>query len=204
MEYVDGASLYSVVQHRGPLPIPLVLGIMAEVAEAIHHAHLCGVVHRDLKPHNVVLADHPDGKIVRVLDFGMAKILRGVDESMVLSADGAIFGTPAYMAPEQCEGKPPDMRSDIYALGCVGYELLLGDPPFRGSLARMLAMQLTQPPPVPSTVDPEAGIPRELDAVILRCLEKAPASRFQTGGDLSAAVQAIPGYRPLRVSKHQG
>lgn len=205
MEYVEGTSLHALLQQRGPLPITLVLGILAEVGDAIHHAHLAGVVHRDLKPHNLVLAPHPDGQIVRVLDFGMAKILnKGMQESMVLSADGAVFGTPQYMSPEQCKGAPPDPRTDIYALGCVAFELLLGEPPFRGALAKLFGMHLMTPPRVPSQVDPEAGIPRELDAVVLRCLQKAPEARFQTGGDLCAAVQSVPGYRPLRVPKNWG
>lgn len=199
MEYVEGVSLHDLVQQRGPLPISLALGILAEAADAIHHAHSVGVVHRDIKPHNIVLAEHPLGKIVRILDFGMAKIIdTSLKESMVLSADGAIFGTPQYMSPEQCTGGAPDPRTDIYALGCVGFELLLGEPPFRGALAMLFLGHLKKPPRVPSTVDPDAGIPSALDAVILRCLEKRPEARFQTGGDLCAAIQSVPGYRPLR------
>jgi serine/threonine-protein kinase len=205
MEFVEGVSLHALVQQRGPLPIPMALGILAEAADALHHAHSAGVVHRDIKPHNIILADHPNGKIVRILDFGMAKIM-GTDfkESMVLSADGAIFGTPQYMSPEQCRGLPPDPRTDIYALGCVAFELLLGEPPFRGALAPLFAMHLTKAPRIPSQVDPDAGIPRELDAIVLRCLEKTVDNRFQTGGDLCAALQSIPGYRPLRVPKAGG
>ncbi len=205
MEYVEGVSLHALLQERGPLPIAMAVGILAEAADAVHHAHSAGVVHRDIKPHNIILADHPNGKIVRILDFGMAKIL-GADmkESMVLSAAGAVFGTPQYMSPEQCMGKPPDPRTDIYALGCVGFELLLGEPPFRGALAPLFGHHLKTPPRVPSKVDPDAGIPPELDAVILRCLEKAPEKRFQTGGDMCAALQGVPGYRPLRVPQPRG
>jgi eukaryotic-like serine/threonine-protein kinase len=199
MEYVEGVSLHALVQQRGPLPIALACGILAEAADAIHHAHSVGVVHRDIKPHNLILAEHPFGKLVRILDFGMAKIVgAGVQESMVLSVEGAAFGTPQYMSPEQCKGAPPDPRTDIYALGCVGFELLLGEPPFGGTVALMFMGHLKKAPRVPSSVDPEAGIPPELDRVILRCLEKDPANRFQTGGDLCAALQSVPGYRPLR------
>jgi eukaryotic-like serine/threonine-protein kinase len=205
MEYVEGVSLHALVQQRGPLPIQLAIGILAEAGDALHHAHAAGVVHRDIKPHNIILADHPNGKIVRILDFGMAKILdTSHKESMVLSADGAIFGTPQYMSPEQCMGKPPDPRTDIYALGCVGFELLLGEPPFRGALAPLFAAHLKTPPRLPSKVDPDAGIPPQLDAVILRCLEKSVDKRFQTGGDLCAALQGVPGYRPLRVPQPRG
>jgi serine/threonine-protein kinase len=205
MEYVEGVSLHDLVQQRGALPIVLACGILAEAADAIHCAHAAGVVHRDIKPHNIILADHPNGKIVRILDFGMAKILdSNMQESMVLSADGAIFGTPQYMSPEQCRGNPPDPRTDIYALGCVAFELLLGEPPFRGGLAVMFASHLKTPPRVPSKVDPDAGIPPELDAIVLRCLAKPVEQRFQTGGDLCAALQSVPGYRPLRVPQPRG
>jgi serine/threonine-protein kinase len=205
MEYVEGVSLHDLVQQRGALPIVQVCGILAEAADAIHCAHAAGVVHRDIKPHNIILADHPNGKIVRILDFGMAKILDSkLQESMVLSADGAIFGTPQYMSPEQCRGNPPDPRTDIYALGCVAFELLLGEPPFRGGLAVMFASHLKTPPRVPSKVDPDAAIPAELDAIVLRCLAKQMDQRFQTGGDLCAALQSVPGYRPLRVPQQRG
>ncbi len=206
MEYVEGVSLHALVQQRGPLPIALACGILAEAADAIHHAHSAGVVHRDIKPHNILLAEHPNGKIVRVLDFGMAKILDSAthQESMVLSAAGAIFGTPQYMSPEQCRGMPPDPRTDLYALGCVAFELLIGEPPFRGGLAQLFAAHLRTPPRVPSKADPDAGIPPELDAIVLRCLAKDPAQRYQTGGDLCAALQGVPGYRPLRVPQPRG
>jgi eukaryotic-like serine/threonine-protein kinase len=206
MEYVEGVALHDLVKQRGALPIPLAVGILAEAADALHHAHSMGVVHRDIKPHNIVLADHPNGKIVRILDFGMAKILgSGAEEgAMPLTADGAIFGTPQYMSPEQCRGSLPDPRTDIYALGCVGFELLLGEPPFRGALAMLFAAHLKTPPRVPSRVDPDAGIPPELDAIILKCLEKSMDQRFQTGGDLCAALQGVPGYRPLRVLQPRG
>jgi serine/threonine-protein kinase len=199
MEYASGVSLATLLHQRGPLPLAMTLGILAELGDAIHHAHAAGVVHRDIKPANVLLDDHPHGKIVRVLDFGMAKVLdANVQESVLLSKDGAIFGSPAYMAPEQCKGLPPDRRSDLYAAGCVAFELLVGEPPFRGGLAKVLGDHVFTAPRAPSAVDPDAAIPPALDAVVLRCLDKAPERRFQTGGDLCAAVQTVPGYRPLR------
>jgi len=197
MEYVMGTSLAALLYQRGPLPVGMALGILAELGDALHYAHAAGVVHRDLKPANIILADHPRGKIVRVLDFGMAKILdTSFKESVLLSRDGMAFGTPAYMAPEQCVGKPPDPRSDIYALGCVAFELFTGEPPFRGALAPLFAAHIGKPPRKPSQLDPE--LPAAIDALVLRCLEKAPDQRFQTGGDLCAAAQSVPGYRPLR------
>ena len=201
MEYAAGTSLAALVHQRGPLPVTLTAGILAEAADAIHHAHAAGVIHRDLKPANIILADHPKGHIVRILDFGMAKIIdAAIKESQVITADGAVFGTPQYMAPEQCQGLPPDPRSDIYALGCVAYELLVGEPPFRGTLTQIFSSHMMKAAPKSSQADPEAGIPPELDAVIMRAMAKKPEQRYQSGGDLCAALQSVPGYRPLRVA----
>ncbi|MFT3696135.1 MAG: serine/threonine-protein kinase [Kofleriaceae bacterium] len=205
MEYVEGPSLSALLHARGPLPIAMTLGILAEIADALHHAHLAGVVHRDLKPHNLMLADHPDGKIVKMLDFGMAKILFGdLKESMIVSRTGAVFGTPQYMSPEQCQGKPPDPRSDIYAVGCIAFELLVGEPPFKGMIAPLFAAHIKKPPRVPSEVDPDAGIPKALDEIVLCCLQKPAELRFQNGAALCAAIQSVPGYRPLRSPKPIG
>ena len=157
-------------------------------------------MHRDIKPLNVILSDHPNGKLVRVLDFGMAKILDDtIKESVVLSNAGAAFGTPGFMAPEQWRGLPPDPRSDLYALGCLAYELLVGSPPFVGTFAEIMGGHITRAPRAPSRVDPTADIPPVLDAALLRCLDKQVDQRFQTGGELSAALRAIPGFRPLRA-----
>lgn len=198
MEYVAGPSLAQVLDARGPLPLVVVLGILEQVAETIHFAQARGVIHRDLKPHNLILADDTYGKIIKVLDVGMAKILDDkVREGAVLSADIAAFGTPQYMSPEQCMGKPPDPRTDLYALGCVAFELVTGETPFHGALAQMFVAHVKKAPPVPSQrADDE--VPPELDALILRCLAKAPEQRFQTGAELAAAVRQVPGYRPLR------
>ncbi len=199
MEYIEGPSLNQLLHQRGPLPIVVVLGILAECADAIFHAHQQQVVHRDIKPHNIILADHPHGKLIKILDFGMAKILdEKAQEGMVLSADGAVFGTPQYMSPEQCSGKPPDWRTDIYALGCVAFELLVGEPPFKGVLAQLFVAHVKKPAPLASQVDPEAKIPPELDALIAKCLAKPVEQRFQSGAELCGAVQGVPGYRPLR------
>ncbi len=202
MEYIEGPSLAALLHARGPLPISMTLGVLAEIADALHHAHLAGVIHRDLKPHNLMLADHPDGKIVKMLDFGLAKILFGdLKESMVLSVDGAVFGTPQYMSPEQCQGKPPDTRSDIYAVGCIAFELLVGEPPFKGMIAPLFHAHIKKPPRVPSEVEPDAGIPRALDEIVLTCLQKDTEARFQNGAARCAALQHVPGYRPLRQPK---
>jgi serine/threonine-protein kinase len=202
MEYVQGPPLDGMLHARGALPVALAAGIMAEIADAVHHAHRAGVVHRDIKPHNMIFAPHPDGSMIRMLDLGMAKILFGdLKESMVLSREGVPFGTPQYMAPEQCRGSHADPRSDIYAIGCVGFELLTGEPPFKGPLPVVFAGHLKRVPPPPSYLARDAHIPRQLDQIVLQCLQKTPDMRFQNGAALCAALQQVPGYRPLRQRK---
>lgn len=202
-EYVQGPPLDTLLQARGALPVHLAAGIMAEMADAVHHAHKAGVVHRDIKPHNMIFAAHPEGSMIRMLDLGMAKILFGdLKESIILSQEGIPFGTPQYMAPEQCRGQAADPRSDIYAIGCVGFELLTGEPPFRGPLAIVFAGHLKKVPPPPSYVAKDAHIPRQLDQIILQCLQKTPEMRFQNGAALCAALQQVPGYKPLRQRKN--
>jgi serine/threonine-protein kinase len=112
-----------------------------------------------------------------------------------------VFGTPQYMSPEQCLGKPPDPRSDIYALGCIAFELLVGEPPFKGMIAPLFAAHIKTPPRVPSQVEPDAGIPRQLDEIVMTCLQKPAQLRFQNGSALCVALQHVPGYRPLRSPK---
>jgi len=199
MEYVPGPALDALLQARGTLPVPLALGILAEIADAVHHAHKAGVVHRDIKPHNMIFASRPEGPIVKMLDLGMAKILFGdLKESIVLSKEGQPFGTPQYMSPEQCRGGQADPRSDIYAIGCVGFELLTGGPPFKGAVTQVFSGHLKRVPPPPSLIAAEAHIPRALDQIILQCLQKTPDMRFQNGAALCAALQQVGGYRPLR------
>jgi serine/threonine-protein kinase len=101
------------------------------------------------------------------------------------------------MSPEQCMGKSPDPRTDLYALGCVAFELITGETPFKGVLAQMFVAHVKKSPPAPSQIT-DGKIPPELDALVLRCLAKPPEARFQTGGELAAAVRNVPGYRPLR------
>jgi eukaryotic-like serine/threonine-protein kinase len=203
MEYVPGPPLDTLLKARGALPVPLAVGILAEIADAVHHAHRAGVVHRDIKPHNMVYAAHPEGPMIKMLDLGMAKILFGdLKESKVLSHEGVPFGTPQYMAPEQCRGAQADPRSDIYAMGCLGFEMLTGDPPFKGAIAHIFTGHLKKLPPPPSLMAPDAHIPRQLDQIILQCLQKSPDMRFQNGAALCAALQQVPGYRPLRQRKN--
>ena len=193
MEYVAGETLAQRLE-RGPLRIEEVLRYGVQIADALDVAHRNGVVHRDLKPSNVMLAR--DG--VKLLDFGLAK-LREVDAeklgnattiSLDLSEDELIIGTLPYMAPEQLEGKPVDARADLFALGAVLYEMVTGEPPFRGSSKASLIVAILSEEPVPSKTR-QPLTPPLLDHTISRCLAKAADDRWQTAADLAAELKYV-------------
>jgi serine/threonine protein kinase len=191
MEYVEGPLLSDAID-AGHFPPRRAVAIATQIAGAIEAAAEAGIVHRDLKPDNVVLTTKTGrADWVKVLDFGLAKIL-GPDVP-ALTAQGAVFGTPAYMSPEQCRGADVDVRSDLYALGIVLYEMLAGRPPFRGGHANVFRAHLHEPVP------PIGSCPPALEAIVRRCLEKAPAARFQTAGELRASLisfASVPAARP--------
>jgi tetratricopeptide (TPR) repeat protein/tRNA A-37 threonylcarbamoyl transferase component Bud32 len=190
MPYVEGESLRSRLGKEGPLPISMVIGVLRDVAKALAYAHERAVVHRDIKPDNVLLS----GGTAVVTDFGIAKAIsaaRTEKEGATLTQLGTSIGTPAYMSPEQAAGDPSvDHRADIYSLGCMAYELLTGQSPFHGRTpARMLAAHMTETPPPISQLRPDT--PAALEQLVMRCLEKDPAARPQTGRDLVQALDAI-------------
>ncbi|HEU5058990.1 MAG TPA: serine/threonine-protein kinase, partial [Kofleriaceae bacterium] len=195
MEYLDGESLLSHLRVEGTLRIDRAVVIARKVAAALGAAHDAGVVHRDLKPDNIFLVrDAPDtapearGRIC-LLDFGIAKLLRSDGSfSASATASGVLVGTPAYMSPEQCRGGGQvDGRSDLYALGCVLYGMLAGRPPFLGEGGGdVLAHHIFVAPDPPSVHTP--AVPPELDAIVMRLLEKDPARRFQNARELGRAL----------------
>ena len=179
MPFVEGESLRHHLA-RGPLPIAEVVSVLRDVSRALSYAHKRGIVHRDIKPDNVLLSA---GAAV-VTDFGIAKAISAArtQGAGTLTQTGTSIGTPAYMAPEQAAGDPNvDHRADIYALGCMAYELLGGKPPFTGeSVQRVLAAQLTETPrPIGEL---RADTPPALATLVMRCLEKDPAKRPQSRG----------------------
>jgi serine/threonine protein kinase len=183
MPYVAGRSLRERVAREGELPIPEAARLIAEVADALAHAHAQGVVHRDIKPDNVMLS----GRHALVTDFGVAKAVSDAADRRTLTTLGMAIGTPAYMSPEQAAADPHiDQRSDIYAVGAMAYELLTGRPPFVGETAQqLLAAHWAEEPAPPSTLRP--SVPAALDAGVMRCLEKQLAgssscSRRSRGG----------------------
>jgi TolB-like protein/tetratricopeptide (TPR) repeat protein len=193
MPYVEGESLRDRLRREGPLPIPDALRIVSEVAQALSFAHARGIVHRDIKPENVLLAVHTPGASgawhALVADFGIARIVaEGASE---LTATGVSIGTPAYMSPEQAAGeRAVDARSDIYSLGCVLYEMLVGEPPFTGPNAPAIVVRhLTAPVPSIRTVRP--SVPAELEALVHDALEKVPADRIADADAFTSAVDRI-------------
>jgi serine/threonine protein kinase len=196
MEFVDGPSLKSVIASGGPVAPIRTIALLRQIASALSFAHRHNVVHRDLKPHNVMLATTEDGQEVpKLVDFGIAKTF---DDATQLTMTGFALGTPQYMAPEQAEGRPVDARSDLYSLGIILYEMLTGDVPFNDpSAPAILIKHIKEIPPAPSQKNPRVVIPAELEAISLRCLEKDPARRFQTADELIAALEraaaSIPG-----------
>jgi serine/threonine-protein kinase len=195
MELLDGVSLGQVVR-RGPLPAARAAAIGVAVAEALQHAHENGIVHRDLKPDNVYLARRPRGReLVKVLDFGLAKLMSDAALGPSITRDGTVFGTPEYMAPEQAEGEKLDGRTDVYALGIILYQLVTGDVPFRaGNFVALLTKQVTEKPLPPTERRPDLDIPEGLEAAILKCLAKKAKDRFATAEALAQALEPFAAH----------
>jgi TolB-like protein len=187
MPLVEGESLRARLGREGQLPVRDVIQILREIADALAYAHRHGVVHRDIKPDNVMLTS----RHALVMDFGVAKAVSAATGAATLSTDGLSIGTPAYMAPEQAAGDSHvDHRADIYALGMVGYEMLAGRPPFTAATPQaMLAAHVTaEPPPVAQL---RAGVPPLLAQVIMQCLRKKPEDRWQSAEEVLQQLEPL-------------
>jgi serine/threonine protein kinase len=175
MEYVEGKSLKDLIRSRGKLPLAITLSVGKQLARALEVAHEQGVIHRDIKPQNMVV--EPDG-VLKVMDFGIARLASRQPESGVTQA-GTAIGTPEYMSPEQLAGKEIDARADIYAAGCVLYECLTGRPPFTAETPyQLVAKLLEETAPTPRSINPE--VPVALDALVMQALAKDASGRPQT------------------------
>jgi serine/threonine-protein kinase len=197
MEFIQGRSLKKVIQEEGPLPVPRVCSIVKQVAAALEAAHRLGMVHRDIKPDNIALIESPEGELVKVLDFGIAKMKEarvGAKAGMTLTSIGMVIGTPQYMSPEQAmgrRGEELDGRSDLYSLGVVMYEMLTANLPFKAETTMgMLLAHLQQPPRPILTLRPELRLPEPIANLAMRLLEKDPAQRPADARALIEEVKA--------------
>lgn len=180
MEFVEGENLLSKLRRIGALPVDETLEIARQICAGLHEAHLQGIVHRDLKPANIMLDRNG---VVKIMDFGIARLSEGN-----VQMTGTIAGTPAYMAPEQVELKPMGPRTDIYSLGLLLYEMVTGSPTFDGDTPIALALkQVREIPKRPREIVP--SVPAHVEALILKCLQKDPAKRFQSAAELNAALE---------------
>ena len=191
MEFVDGQTLREIVNTTGPIPQQRVIEVMADVCAALDFSHRHQIIHRDVKPANIMI-NHAGA--VKVMDFGIA---RALGEGQNVTQTAAVIGTAQYLSPEQARGEAVDARSDVYAAGCVLFELLAGDPPFTGDTPVAVAYQhVREDPRRPSELNPE--IPPALDSVVLKALSKNPANRYQSAGEMrSDLVRVRSGQAPM-------
>lgn len=191
-ELIRGVSLADWMTGRKPTARETA-ALGRKIALALHHAHEAGIIHRDLKPGNILMDEHDEPHIA---DFGLAKRELG---EVTMTVDGHILGTPAYMPPEQARGEAhsADRRSDVYSLGAVLFEMLTGERPFRGNSRMLLHQVLTEDAPSPRTLN--ATIPRDLDTIVLKCLEKSPIKRYATAADLAEELTRFLEGQPIHA-----
>ncbi|MFW6053728.1 MAG: serine/threonine-protein kinase, partial [Persicimonas sp.] len=191
MEYLEGRTLEEAIEEQGRLGVDRTVRLALQACAALSRAHELGVVHRDLKPENIMLVERDDDEdFVKILDFGVAHVrLTDDHQEEQLTKAGTVWGTPAYMSPEQATGTEIDGRSDLYSLGVILYEMLTGQPPFADdNPARVMAMHLTEVPRPPSKLAPQAHIPPGLDKLVMQLLEKAPEDRPASAEELAGLL----------------
>jgi serine/threonine-protein kinase len=200
MEFLNGRTLKDVIREEGPLPLERVVNIMQQVADALTAAHEQGVVHRDLKSDNIMLMPTAVGEHAKVLDFGIAKINEPDAPNSELTAPNLVIGTPQYMSPEQCsQAGEIDSRSDIYSLGVILFEMLVGHVPFSGESPTIVMMKHMQDP-VPSVLNERDDVPRAIEQIISKALAKVPANRYQKVTELLEDLMIASGATPPSTS----
>jgi beta-lactam-binding protein with PASTA domain/tRNA A-37 threonylcarbamoyl transferase component Bud32 len=190
MEYVEGETLRDVIRREGRVAPERAMSLAADICAALDFSHRNGIVHRDVKPGNVMIT--PQGT-VKVMDFGIARAVS--DSAATMTSTAAVIGTAQYLSPEQARGEGVDARSDVYSAGCLLYELVTGTPPFTGDSPVAVAYQhVREDPRTPSSINPE--IPPELDAILLKAMSKNPANRYQSAAEMRAdLLRAVAGQR---------
>ncbi len=193
MDYLQGQNLEEILIADGPLPLNQALSIFIEVLSGLAYAHRNGIIHRDLKPSNIMLSTAGSAEQVKILDFGISKlVLPGGSLAQSLTSTGEVFGSPYYMSPEQCVGDVVDARSDIYSIGCSLFEVLTGFVPFEGrSSVETVAMHQDRDAPRLSEVSSEVEFPPSVELVLSKCLAKLPQDRYQTAKELSLDLERI-------------
>jgi serine/threonine-protein kinase len=192
MELIRGRNLRQLLAETGPLPLDRALSVATQVCDAVAAAHVVGLVHRDVKPANILLCEEPPfvvtSPLIKVTDFGVARMTDSTGSD--LTRTGMLVGTAAYLSPEQVEGRAGDARSDIYSVGVVLHEMISGTPPYRGETELATALQHVQasPPPLRQR---RSGVPPALEAVVLRALDRRPEDRYQSALELRDALAAI-------------
>jgi beta-lactam-binding protein with PASTA domain/predicted Ser/Thr protein kinase len=190
MEYVEGETLRDVIRREGHLSSERAMSLSADICGALDFSHRNGIVHRDVKPGNVMIT--PQGT-VKVMDFGIARAVS--DSAATMTSTAAVIGTAQYLSPEQARGESVDARSDVYSMGCLLYELVTGAPPFSGDSPVAVAYQhVREDPRLPSSINPE--VPPELDAILLKAMSKNPANRYQSAAEMrNDLLRALAGQR---------
>ena len=185
MRLVEGIDLATLLDRDGPMPPAAAAWITVQVASALDAAHADGLIHRDVKPSNVLITGHGKSMpFAYLIDFGIARVTRGAS----LSTGSGTIGTVTYMAPERFQGSPGEHHADVYSLACVLYECLTGRPPFSGEMVAVMWAHMNAPLPAPSTLRP--GLPAAVDEVVARGLAKDPAHRYSSAGELAEAILA--------------
>lgn len=194
MDYLEGRSLAWEIRQKGKLPIDRCLDIFIQACDAMHEVHKHGILHRDLKPSNIVIVQDGEKDIVKLLDFGIAKLMKDGDSTEIERATptGQVLGSPPYMSPEQCQGRTIDERSDIYSMGCLMYEALTGNPPLEGATAlETMYKQMNEMPDGLSGIDPDIRVVQRLEGIVFKALAKQRENRYQTIEELKKDLDDV-------------